>query len=498
MPIKAKKMVVHMTNFDWKYKTVRELTEALQARAISASELAEAAIARIESLDPKLNAVCVRDFDRARDAARAADEALAAGERRPLLGIPLLVKESYNVAGLPTTWGFSQYKDFVPTEDALSVARVKAAGGIVLGKTNVPFGFGDWQSYNDIYGTTGNPYDAGRSPGGSSGGSAAAIAAGYAPLALGSDLGGSLRMPAHFCGIYAHKPTLGVVPTRGHVPPPLVPMPDAIDLAVVGPMARCTADLTLLFDVMAGPGEIDVGVAYRLDLPAPRHERLSDFRVLVLDTHPLLPTDSAVRAAVQLLAERLGRAGVRVARESERLPDLEASARLYIRMLMSLLAVNWPAEVYADLQKQAASMPAEACGLDAERVRGAVLSHRDWVVANNVRWRLRAQWRDFFQSFDALICPVSPVTAFPHDHSAREVRRILIDGEPHPYGNQLIWPGVATLPGLPATSIPIGMSPQGFPIGAQIIGPSLEDRTPLKLAQLIESEFGGFVPPPGY
>lgn len=190
-----------MANVDWKYKSVRELTVALAARDISACELAEVAIARIESLDPKLNAVCVRDFDRALNVARAADDVLAMGERRPLLGIPLLVKESFNVAGLPTTWGFPQHKDFVPTEDALPVARVKAAGGVVLGKTNVPLGLGDWQSYNDIYGTTNNPFNTGRSPGGSSGGSAAALAAGYVPLALGSDLGGSLRMPAHFCGV---------------------------------------------------------------------------------------------------------------------------------------------------------------------------------------------------------------------------------------------------------------------------------------------------------
>lgn len=487
-----------MTDIEWEYKSVRELAVALSARQISAWELAESAIARIERLEPKLNAVCVRDYERARVAARAADRALAAGEQRPLLGIPLLVKESFNVAGLPTTWGFPQHRNFVAPEDALTVSRIKVAGGIVLGKTNVPLGLGDWQSYNDIYGTTNNPFDVSRSPGGSSGGSAAALAAGYVPLALGSDLGGSLRIPAHFCGVYAHKPTLGVVPARGHIPPTLAPLPDAIDLAVVGPMARCASDLMLLFDVMAGPDEIDAGVAYRLDLPAPRHERLSDFRVLVLDTHPMLPTDSAVRTTIGTLAERLGAAGVRVAQESELLPDLGDSARLYMRMLMSLLAVNWPEQAYANLQKQAAALPKDARGLEAEQVRGAVLSHRDWIVANNARARLRAQWREFFREFDALICPVSPTAAFPHDHSDRDARRILIDGEPHPYGRQLIWPGIATLAGLPATSVPIGMSPQGLPIGVQVVGPFLEDRTPLKLAQLIEGEFGGFVAPAGY
>lgn len=485
-----------MKNNELHYMSVRELTSALAAREVSARELAEAAIARIERLDPRLNAVCVRDFERALDAARAADAALLAGERRPLLGIPVLVKESFNVAGLPTTWGFPQHRSFVAAEDAWTVTRVKAAGGVVLGKTNVPLGLGDWQTFNDIYGTTNNPYDPSRTPGGSSGGSAAALAAGYAPLALGSDLGGSLRMPAHFCGVYAHKPTIGIVPGRGHVPPAVPPLPEPADLAVVGPMARSAEDLALLFDVMAGPDEMDAGVAYRLDLPAARHERLADFRVLVLDTHPMLPTDGAVRSVIGTLAERLGVSGAHVARESALLPDLEEAARLYMRLLMSLLSLNWPAEVLADLRRQAVVLPPKASGLEAERTRGAVLSHREWILANHARNLQRAQWRGFFKEFDALICPVAPVTAFPHDHSDRAARQIRIDGMPHPYGDQLVWPGIATLSGLPATSVPIGMSAEGLPIGVQIIGPAFEDLTPLKLARLIEAEFGGFVPPP--
>lgn len=484
---------------EWSYKSVGELTAALAAKAISACELVADAIARIENLDPRINAVCVRDFDRALDAARAADAALANGERRSLLGIPLLVKESFNVARLPTTWGFPQHKQFVAGEDSLSVARVKEAGGIVLGKTNVPPGLGDWQSYNDIYGTTNNPFDVTRTPGGSSGGSAAALAAGYVPLALGSDIGGSLRVPAHFCGVYAHKPSLGVVPARGHTPPPSPPLPDTTDLAVVGPMARSAADLSLLFDIMAGPDELDAGIAYRLDLPPARHDSLNDYRVLILDVHPLVPSDNDVRVAIQSLAEYLGAAGIQIERTSEHLPDLGHGARLYTRMLMSFLAANWPLEIYDKLQKQAESISIEESGLTAEHMRGAVLSHRDWIAANNARSWLRAQWRDFFGHFDALICPVSPVTAFAHDHSREmEARRISIDGKAHSYGSQVVWSGVATLPGLPATSIPIGMSPAGLPVGVQIVGPWLEDRTPLKLAELIERAFGGFVAPAGY
>src|SRR5205823_12631843 len=266
----------------WSFKTAVELSAALAAKKVSAVELAEDAIARIERHDTKINAICVRDFERGLAAARAADAELARGVKKPLLGLPVTVKESYNVAGLPTTWGNPAQKDFTPTEDALPISRVKDAGGVILGKTNVPLGLGDWQSYNEIYGTTNNPFDLGRTPGGSSGGSSAALAAGYGPLSIGSDIGGSLRVPAFHCGVYAHKPTHALAPSRGHTPPPFPPLPLDRDLAVIGPMARGAADLSLLLDVMAGPDPLEAGKAYRLELPAPRHAALKDFRVVVV------------------------------------------------------------------------------------------------------------------------------------------------------------------------------------------------------------------------
>ena len=227
-----------MAKSQWSFKTAVELSAALAAKKVSAVELAQDAIGRIERHDAKINAICVRDFERGLAAARAADAELARGENKPLLGLPMTVKESYNVAGLPTTWGIPAQKDFTPTEDALPISRVKDAGGVILGKTNVPLGLGDWQSYNEIYGTTNNPFDLGRTPGGSSGGSSAALAAGYGPLSLGSDIGGSLRVPAFHCGVYAHKPTFDLVAMRGHTPPPLPPLPSNRDLSVIGPMAR--------------------------------------------------------------------------------------------------------------------------------------------------------------------------------------------------------------------------------------------------------------------
>ncbi len=484
---------------EWDYRTAKETASALQARKISAVELTDHVIARIEALDQKLNAVVVRDFDRAREAAKAADAALGRGERRPLLGMPITIKESFNVAGLPTTWGIVAAKGFVPQEDALTVARLKAAGAVVLGKTNVPLMLADWQSYNDIYGTTNNPWDLGRTPGGSSGGSAAALAAGFGPLSLGSDIGGSLRVPANYCGVYGHKPTDGVIPRRGHAPPGAAPLPREIDLAVVGPMARSASDLALELDILAGPDELRGAIAYRLVLPPPRHEALKNFRVLVVDTHPLLPTAASVRAALEKLSERLGKAGVTVARESPLLPDFADAARLYMRLLLPTFSASWPIEQYNQVKAAAAALSPDDNSLTAERLRGAVLSHRDWLAADVARAGLRERWRKLFVQWDAVICPTMPVPPYPHDHSMPDyARRIDIDGKEYPYQDQLVWAGVATAPGLPATAAPIDRSDTGLPIGVQIVGPYLEDRTTIAFAELMEREFGGFAPPPGY
>ena len=486
-----------MAKSQWSFKTAVELSVALAAKKVSAVELAQDVIGRIERHDARINAICVRDFERGLADARAADAELARGVRKPLLGIPMTVKESYNVAGLPTTWGIPAQKDFTPKEDALPIARAKDAGCVILGKTNVPLGLGDWQSYNDIYGTTNNPFDLGRTPGGSSGGSAAALAAGYGPLSLGSDIGGSLRVPAFHCGIYAHKPTFDLVAMRGHTPPPLPPLPSNRDLSVIGPMARGVADLSLLLDAIAGPDPLDAGKGYRLELPAARHAELKNFRVLLIDTDPLMPTDKVIRGTLDKLAANLAKAGVKVDRSSPLLPDFAASTRLYMRMLMSFLSTTFAPEAYAGAQAAAASLPSDDTSLGAERLRGIALSHRDWLIADGGRTRLRAQWRELFRTYDAVICPIMPTPAYPHDHSDdQEKRRIKIDGKDYVYPDQLAWPGIATLPGLPATAIPTGFAPDGLPVGVQIVGPWLEDRTPLKLAELIEREFGGFVPPP--
>ncbi|WP_031080210.1 amidase [Streptomyces sp. NRRL WC-3549] len=481
---------------EWDFSTAEEMSASLRAGEVTSAELTDDAIARIERDDKWINAVCVRDFDRARAAACRADEARARGEDRPLLGIPVTVKESYNVAGLPTNWGMPPHRDYVPTEDAVQVSRLKAAGAVVLGKTNVPFGLQDVQSFNDIYGTTNNPWDHGRTPGGSSGGSAAALASGFGVLSIGSDLAGSLRTPAHFCGVYAHKPTLGLVASRGMVPPLVPAVPTDPDLAVVGPMARTARDLALLLDVMAGPDPLTSGVAYDLVLPPARHQRLRDYRVLVLDEHPLIPTGAAVRAGVNRVADALVDAGARVERHSPLLPDLGEAATLYTQLLFSSSVARFPVEAYEQLRTRAAGLGADDRSLDAARLRGMVFSHLDWMEANSRRELHRQSWRHLFTEWDAVVCPVTPTPAFPHDHNPdpRE-RRIDIDGVEYPYFDQLVWAGLATMPGLPATAIPAGRSPEGLPVGVQLIGPMFEDRTPLRLADLLEQRIGGFRAP---
>ncbi|MDB5417223.1 MAG: amidase, partial [Phenylobacterium sp.] len=316
-----------------------ELAKALAGRKVSALELADAAIARIETRDAAINAVVVRDFDRAREAAKAADAAIARGERGALLGVPMTVKESHDVAGLASTWGFEPFKDYVAPRDSVGVERLRAAGAVILGKTNVPVMLADWQAANPIYGRTNNPWDPTRSPGGSSGGAAAALAAGMIPLEFGSDIGGSIRVPAGFCGVYGHKPSYGLIPLRGHAP---VGMDGAdLPLAVVGPLARTAADLQLALDVLAGPGDLEAG-GYRLALPAPRHGRLADHRLLILDELPGVALESEIRTALGDLAGKLEGLGATVSRGSHLLPDMAKAQALYMGILDTALSRGRP------------------------------------------------------------------------------------------------------------------------------------------------------------
>jgi amidase len=449
-------------------QTAGELVDALASRKVGALELTDAAIARIEARDGPINAVVVRDFDRAREAAKAADAALARGERRPLLGLPMTVKESNEVEGLPSTWGSPAFSGWVADKDAVAVQRLKAAGAIILGKTNVPPFLADWQSTNPVYGRTKNPWDLGCSPGGSSGGSAAALAAGMTPLELGSDIGGSIRVPAAFCGVYGHKPSYGLVPTRGHAPPGLDGGP--IALAVVGPMARSAADLDLALGVLAGP-EPHEAKAYSLNLPPPRQAELADHRILVVDQHPAAATDHEIRGALDTLARRLDQLGAPVDRASDLLPDLAAQHGVFMALVGAALSRGSPG--------------------------GTTMNAHEWMNALDAQVQFRRRWAVLFEAYDVVIMPSFGVAAFEHvDEPDNSKRVLVIDGQPTPYFNQIAWPGVALLPNLPATAVPIGFTRGGLPIGAQVMGPYLEDRTTIAFAGLLEREFGGFKAPP--
>ncbi|WP_119422510.1 amidase family protein [Desertibaculum subflavum] len=431
---------------------------AVRDGAISALEACDAAIARIERSDGAINAVVVRDFERARAAAKALDARRESVAALPLCGVPMTVKESNDVAGLPTTWGIAAFKDLPIREDAVAVARLKAAGAVILGKTNAPVALADWQAANPIYGRTVNPHDHARSPGGSSGGAAAALAAGMVPLELGSDIGGSIRVPAHMCGVYGHKPTYGIVPLKGHG----FPGTDGIEvpLAVVGPMARSAEDLSVALDVLAGPMP---GSGYRLDLPPPRHRALSEYRVLVLDAHPVAPTDAAVRDAVNGLAERLARSGARVVRKASDLPDLAAAHGAYTGMLMAITTRGAPG----------------ATPIDAHA----------WMELQDEQMRVARRWGAVFAEVDVVLAPPFGVPAFPHEDTPDWAARTLtVDGEATRYGAQIGWPGVATFPGLPATCMPVAKSREGLPIGVQIIAGMFEDRTAIAFAGLLQRE----------
>jgi len=482
---------------EWDFASASGLAEALRSRRVSASEHLEHTIRRIEALDGSVNAIVVRDFDRARIAAKEADTAIARGERKSLLGVPITLKEAFNVAGLTTTWGDPEMKDFIPKEDALVVSRLKQAGAVVIGKTNIPQGLRDFQSYNTIYGVTKNPWNLDLTPGGSSGGSAASLACGFESLSIGSDIGGSVRAPAHYCGICAHKPSLGLVPLRGYGPPPSPPIPGRGDLAVAGPMARHVADLALALDAIAGPDELYEGVGYRVALPIARYERLQDFRVFVVDTHPLVPAGTAVRSAIMHLADKLEHLGTKVERNNSPLPNLDESARLYMGLLNAAKSPRFTPEEYAEAKRVVGAALANDRSLQIERARGMLMSHREWLTADGARRRLQEQWQAFFRTWDVVIYPAAAVPAFPHDYSEPiEARHLHIDGVQYPYYDaSFVWADPASTCGLPATVVPVDRSPTGLPIGVQIIGAYLEDRTTLGFAALIEREFGGFVPP---
>jgi amidase len=462
---------------------------ALESKRISAVELLEASVARWQAVNPQLNAVVATDLDRARARARAIDNQRLAGEHLGVLaGLPMTIKDTLDVDGMPASAGLKAFLGR-PARDAAVAARVRAEGAVIWGKTNVPVMAGDWQSFNSLYGTTNNPWDLARTPGGSSGGAAACLATGVTALEIGSDIGGSLRVPANFCGVFSHKPTYGLVSQRGHVPP--APGVHAEpDLNVIGPMARSARDLRLLLSVLEeGP----------LAAKAPPAE-LRGLRVGLWVDEPSFPLDPQVRAPIEAFARGLAGRGCVV--EAVRPIDAPVLMASYQLLLSSVIGQGLPARTRAGMARMR-GLARLALGLSggkagwANQVLAYTATHSEWLQANEVRVRLGEHLRGVFDRYDILIAPVSAVPAFPHDHAPFGKRRLtLSDGRKIPYASMLNWIAMATACGLPVTTFPAGSTPQGLPVGVQIIGPRGGDARTLAAAAAFEEAFGGFVAPP--
>jgi amidase len=455
--------------------TAGRLADAIRRREIASRELLSIALDRIDRLNPKLNAIVTLDAERARTRAAAADEATARGESTgPLHGLPITVKDALEVAGVRSTGGAIELTDHVPTADAPAVARLREAGAVVFGKTNVPRWSGDLQTYNEIFGTTNNPWDPARVPGGSSGGAAAAVAAGLTSFELGTDIGGSVRIPAHCCGVFGLKTTYGIVPQRGYLDRVGGGVSDA-DINVLGPLARSAGDLALVLDVVAGPLDDDAP-GWRLELPAPRATSLADYRVGVWLDEPSVPLGDEVRAIAARVVDVLADAGARV---EEAHPGVAFDEQVTLFMEAVGAAVS--------------------PGMDPALGEVVAGGHLNWLHALDRRAGLRRAWADWFDAYDLLLCPVIPVEAFSHNQEGEFIDRTVdIDGTDHPYPLLISWTGLIGIMGLPSAVPPVGLTATtGMPVGLQVVAPWYHDREAIVAAGLLADACGaGYRVPP--
>ncbi|MEV7723555.1 amidase [Streptomyces sp. NPDC087917] len=471
-----------------------EQLDALRRRTVTSRELLERSLRHIAETNPALNAVVTLDAEGARAAADRADRHLAAtGEPLGALhGLPLTVKDALETKGLRTTCGSPDLDTHVPDRDADAVALLRAAGAVVVGKTNVPVMCQDLQTSNPLFGTTKNPHDASRTAGGSSGGPAAAVAAGLSALEVGSDLAGSLRLPAAYCGVYALRPSGGVVPTRGHIPRPPGWLTSS-DMLTIGPIARTVEDLDLLLDVLAAPAPAEAA-AWRIDLPKPRRGRLADYRVGVWRDDPYCHVDEGTRALLDEVAALLRSADADVDPDG-RPVELADSDRLFQRLMYATSSATATDAGFADEVAAADRTPADGPG--GLFLHSRTMRHRDWLRANEDREELRGRWAAYFETHDVLITPATP-TAAVEDQTSIPVpsRHITVDGEKRPYFDQTAWLNLAGHVRLPALVMPAGKTAGGLPLAVQIIGPHLADRTVLDVARHLARRLPEPVRPP--
>ena len=475
------------------FLSATNLIRALRSKKLGALELLDLYLERVERYDRALNALPVRDFERARKRAKALDRKGA--KAGVLAGLPMTVKESFDLSGQPTTWGLEEYRDNRPAANAVAVERFLHAGGNVFGKSNVPVLLADWESANPVYGKTVNPWNAERTPGGSSGGSAAALAAGLTGLEAGSDIGGSIRNPSHYCGVYGHKPTWGVCSMAGQALPGVA---HPSDISVIGPMARSAFDLELALGIMAGPDSID-GAGWKLALPKEEKKTLRGWRVAVLASHPTAETDATVQDSIRALAKFLAKKGAKVSERALPAFDLAEAHRVFIQLLRGATSGRQTAEMFAKMAQAKQGLAAADHSYYAQMVRANTQPHKDWIAASNRRHQMRLAWAEFFRDWDVLLCPNAASAAFPHSMPGeRWERMIRVNGKPQPATTQMWWAGIAGMCYLPGTAAPIGLSPEGLPLSVQVVGPQHGDLSTIRFAQLIEHSYYAFVPPRGY
>jgi len=488
---------------DLAFQSTTDLANAIKSRSIQSAELLELYIERMQRHNPKINAIVTTDLDSARKRAHAADKALANGESWGALhGLPMTIKDSFEVVGMPCTSGSPDLKDYQPAKNAVAVQRLLDEGAVIFGKTNLPLFAMDFQSYNEVYGQTNNPWNRDMVPGGSSGGAAAALAAGLTGLELGSDIGGSIRNPAHFCGVFGHKPTFGIVPLSGHIPPPPGTFPgeytmDA-DIAVAGPMARSAKDLDLVLGLITAP-KGPQNPAWKIELPAARKKDLKDYKIGLWLGDPAFPTDIIVLDCLQNAVDNLVKAGARI---EENRPDIDfvRSHEIYHQLLSATTSAGLPQKLIDGMMEGAKNLSDEDRGELAVNIRGATMLHRNWLFLDYARTMMRETWSNYFKEFDILLCPAVSVTAFPHDHTEDFfARKLVVNGEKRPYfATAVAWAGLTGMVYLPSTIAPVGLAKNGLPVGIQVVAPYLADRTAIHFAELIEDTVGGFSPPPDF
>lgn len=469
------------------------LAAQLRKKAFTCEELLSACFDRVDALNPELNAVIWQDRECALSQARLCDAELARGTLRgPLHGLPITVKESFDLAGSPTTLGIPDCADDVKSQDSDVVARYRAAGGIVFGKTNVPLKLVEWQSFNAIYGSTSNPWDPTRTPGGSSGGSAVSVTTGMATLEAGSDIGSSIRNPAHYNGVFGLKPTWNAISMRGHLPDGWL---GDIDIAVGGPITRSAEDLALAFGVLAGPSRFDAS-QWALALPPDHRTRLSQFRVGVMSGNAACPIDAGYTTALEAFADKLSASGASVVRDHHPKIDSEAHFTVYLKLLGAALSFGQSDEDCKKMQVPFADSAKDIQRVAGMRMSGLTLSHREWLALDNRRRQARLAFDAYFQDIDILIAPVAAGPAFPKDEAGlRGHRRIQINNHAQPEMQQLFWSGYSGVVGIPSVVGPMDQL-GGLPVGYQGICGHGRDHTALAFARAVEREIVGYTPPP--